>query len=238
MKHPVHTRAPRAGFTLIELLAVIVIVGILASVIFALVGQGRKAAQNAGCLSKLRQIATGIQLYANDNRRLLPGPVYVLQGPFYNIDYRRLPMRLRPYLGNPAATSYSTALSAMTYGEIFACPTWAADRDTDTIYSYALNDRIPRPGMAALNPWGAGDPNGTGDPAQASPPPIRVTEFEERGVPKAGSAWLIADADLEFPAVGGTFWRVPAKPVHGGHRNAIFCDLHVGRMDLNNLPLN
>lgn len=231
-------RASPAGFTLIELLASIAIVGILAAILTATVSRVRANSRGAVCLSNMRQIATAMQLYANDNQRYLPGPIYQLQGPYYNIDYRRLPMRLGPYLDAPKATSYGTVQSTMAYADIFGCPSWKAATAADTIYSLVINDRIARDGQPALNPWGAGDPHGTGNPADATIPPLKLNQFDAHGVTKPGSTWLIAEADLQFPATGGTFWRVPSAPVHDTYRSAIFADFHVGRLDLQNNPLN
>lgn len=226
-----------AAFTLIELLTVVAIIGILAAIMLATLGKVRRTAQNAVCLSNMRQISTAMQLYANDHKRYLPGPLHLRQGPFYNIDYRRLPMRLRPYLSNPTAVSYSTAQETMAFADIFSCPAWFSDAKSDTIYSLVVNDRIERLGLPNLNPWGAGDDTGSGDPAQATTPPLRVDEFERKGVSDPGGTWLIAEADMQFPVIGGGLLRVVDKPVHGGHRNAIFCDMRVGRMDLANRPL-
>ncbi|MFH1496402.1 MAG: type II secretion system protein [Verrucomicrobiota bacterium] len=231
-------RAGRAGFTLIELLASIAIVGILAAILIATISRVRASSRGAVCLSNMRQIATAMQLYANDNQRYLPGPIYQLQGPYYNIDYRRLPMRLGPYVNAPKATSYGTAQSTMAYAEVFGCPSWKAASASDTIYSLVVNDRIARDGQPALNPWGFGDPNGTGNPADVTVPPLKLNQFDAYGITQSGSTWLIAEADMRFPVVGGAFWRVSSAPVHDNYRSAIFLDFHVGRLDLQNNPLN
>ena len=231
-------KSRRAGFTLVELLVTIVILGILAGIIFAVVARVRTKARSSVCLSNMRQIATAMQLYANDTKRQLPGPLYQLQGPYYNIDYRRLPMRLAPYVDAPKATSYGTAQATMAYADIFGCPAWKDRTITDTIYSLVINDRIERTGQPALNPWGAGDPSGTGDPTQVTVAPLKINQFDAYGITKPGATWLISEADMRFPVVGSGFWRVPTEPVHDNYRAALFADFHVGRLDLNNNPLN
>ena len=55
------------GFTLIELLVVIAIVAVLMVLVFPVIGRSRKGAQGAVCLGNLRQVASAIQSYANDN---------------------------------------------------------------------------------------------------------------------------------------------------------------------------
>jgi prepilin-type N-terminal cleavage/methylation domain-containing protein len=62
----------RAGFTLIELLTVIAIIGILAAILIPVVGNVRKSAKAANCVSRLRTIGTAAVLYAADNRDFLP----------------------------------------------------------------------------------------------------------------------------------------------------------------------
>lgn len=230
-------RSGRVGFTLIEVLTVVAIIGVLAAIIISTVSGVRAKARGAVCMSNMRQIAAAMQLYANDNQRHLPGPIYHRQGPYYNIDHRRLPMRLGSYLDAPKATTYSTAQAVMAYAGVFGCPAWEAASAPDTIYSLVINDRIPRPGLPALNPWGAGDPNGTGNPAHATTLPMKINQFEAHDIGPLGSVWLITEADMRFPVIGATLERVPSAPAHGSYRTAIFADFHVGRLDLENNPL-
>lgn len=237
MKNP--TSLPRrasAGFTLIELLTVIAIIGILSAIVLATVGKVRRTAQNAVCTSNLRQVATAMQLYANDNKRRLPGPIYELQGPYYNIDHRRLPMSLRPYLSNQKAVSYGTAQDTMAFADIFSCPSWLADRKSDSIYSLVPNFKMELADGGLLSPWGTGDADGDGVLAPGDVAPLRLEDLSARGVTAPARVWLITELDMQFPGTLKTDSprRTVDQPVHGNHRNAIFGDLHVGRLDLNN----
>lgn len=56
----------RKGFTLIELLVVIAIIAILAAILFPVFAQAREKARQTQCTSNMKQIATGVLMYAQD----------------------------------------------------------------------------------------------------------------------------------------------------------------------------
>ena len=62
----------KKAFTLIELLVVIAIIAILAAILFPVFAQAKAAAKATGCLSNLKQLGTGMYLYANDSDDFLP----------------------------------------------------------------------------------------------------------------------------------------------------------------------
>lgn len=57
----------QSGFTLIELLVVIAIIGLLASVVLLSLNSARAKSRDAKRVSDVRQIASAMELYFNDN---------------------------------------------------------------------------------------------------------------------------------------------------------------------------
>lgn len=68
--NPIRSRP--SAFTLVELLAVLAIITVLAGIAFPIVGQIQLAGKKTECLSNMRQIGLGLQLYANDNQGNFP----------------------------------------------------------------------------------------------------------------------------------------------------------------------
>lgn len=62
----------RRAFTLIELLVVIAIISILAAILFPAFSQARESARRIVCVSNMRQIGMGLQMYAQDHAERLP----------------------------------------------------------------------------------------------------------------------------------------------------------------------
>jgi prepilin-type N-terminal cleavage/methylation domain-containing protein/prepilin-type processing-associated H-X9-DG protein len=70
----------RQGFTLIELLVVIAIIAILAAILFPVFAQARAKARQTACLSNIKQLGTGLMMYAQDYDETLPLNDYIGNG--------------------------------------------------------------------------------------------------------------------------------------------------------------
>jgi len=96
----------RCAFTLVELLAVLAILGLLAGMLTPAIRQARAKAENAACISNLRQIGTAVWLYVPENGNRFPS----INNPW----------------GEPIFTNGQTMIEALgTYGiteKVLACP--------------------------------------------------------------------------------------------------------------------
>lgn len=76
--HPVGKRGGRrSAFTLVELLVVIAIIAILASLLLPALQKARQAAYAAACTNSMKQMMTGMTMYADDYGGRWPSPYYL-----------------------------------------------------------------------------------------------------------------------------------------------------------------
>src|ERR671918_637651 len=94
------------GFTLIELLVVIAIIAILAAILFPVFAKARESARKSACQNNLKQIGTGLQMYANDYDEK-----YMI--------YNQLPHAHWGYVVQPYIKNYG----------VFRCPSNSANDD-------------------------------------------------------------------------------------------------------------
>lgn len=115
-------RKNRLGFTLIELLVVIAIIAVLASMLLPALNKAREKASAARCVSNLRQIGFGAQLYFADYDDYVPTyKMYDNQADGKNYSYWWARDSIGGYLGYTGGmtTSYATQPWA---GSVYDCP--------------------------------------------------------------------------------------------------------------------
>jgi len=64
---------PRRAFTLIELLVVIAVIALLIGIMLPMLGKSRETGRTMVCLSNLRTLSQGWDLYADTNKDIMPG---------------------------------------------------------------------------------------------------------------------------------------------------------------------
>lgn len=217
----------RAGFTLTEILVVIVIIAVLASVMLMVISNMRRSASSAVCVTKMRQIASTLVMYAQEHNGRLPtsasyGTLFVGQGPWYNRDDRRLQNHIGEYLGAPESNTWSTQGAQMTFDPSFAWPALLAEGKPGAS-SVLLNTSVKyRSGdtVSTLSPWSGTKPSG-GSYAG------RMIE----NIVDPRSAQVFVEVDQKNTNAG---WKAlqPPGPIHGKYRNCLYFDWHVDRLPI------
>jgi len=122
----------RRGFTLIELLVVIAIIAILAAILFPVFARARKQANQAACLSNLKQLSLGGRMYGDDNENKL-GPTDYTNARLWPHSFERY-IRNKPVHLCPEAMKYTHPWSSFVYGSAQSAWDWYGFNG-----SYALN---------------------------------------------------------------------------------------------------
>ena len=205
----------RRGFTLVELLVVLAVIAILAALSLGGLSKLGVSSDRSKAISNMRQIGTGVTLFAADNDGMLPGPLWPGQmAQFDPTRSGRLVRDLAPYLGIPTPATPKVE-------SLFVPPTYRKAVNAsflDSARTYVLNMSV-RDGDQILIPWGN----------LASPPssqPLKLAAIPSQ-------AWGFSDADALHPRVTGASWaaNTPPKPIHTPKRLAWFFNGSVAPVD-------
>ena len=233
--------SPRHAFTLIELLVVIAIIAILAALLLPVLTKVQENANSTKCLANLRQIGTAINAYCGENDGLLPGPLSISQYPLFGKggekDDQMLVKKLAKYVGLPEDPKPETPLNK---GNIFICPSYERQVKALDGPVYVMNQRK----FKELGQSPFGDAKEGKEPLRKAMLTGWMDESAEgaEGANKRpmdlSATWVMKDADQqdfeklkEDETAPEGRDKMVLKPVHGDHRNALFYDWHVGKLD-------
>jgi prepilin-type processing-associated H-X9-DG protein len=199
----------RSAFTLVELLALVIMLGFISVLVVPAMVRGRQKTIETVCQSNLKAIGLAIQAYSEDNRYILPGPVFPLARP--GLD-RHPTNQLAWFLANRLGSSATIARTNVVLQ--FLCPAHpSASSGNKVVADYGLNEGKGLPGP----------PFGCPSPARA---PLSLTSLAASASPAACLAVTDADKGNVNPTADG--WSsLPYQPVHGRMRNQLFFDWHV-----------
>lgn len=208
-------RTLRGAFTLVELLVVLTVIAILAALSLGSLSKLGASSDRSKALSNMRQIGTGITLFATDNDGKLPGPLWPGQlAQFDPTRSGRLVRELATYLGIPTPT-------ASKVETLFVPPAYrkaVSASFLDSARTYVLNMSVVDADQK-LVPWGNLATSPSSQPLKLASVPVQ--------------AWGFSDADALHPRVVGASWaaNTPHKPVHTPKRLAWFFNGSVAPVD-------
>lgn len=211
-------RTLSGAFTLVELLVVLAVIAILAALSLGGLSKLRASSDRSKALSNMRQIGTGITLFAADNDGKLPGPLWPGQMAQFDPNDPKMPERLvgvlAAYLGipTPPAPKVEPLFVPPAYRKAVSALFLKSAR------TYVLNMKVPYDNQI-LVPWGDCVPN-------PRPLPLKLSAIPAQ-------AWGFSDADALHPRVIGAPWatNTPPKPVHTPKRLAWFFNGSVAPVD-------
>jgi prepilin-type N-terminal cleavage/methylation domain-containing protein/prepilin-type processing-associated H-X9-DG protein len=217
----------KQAFTLVEVLVAIAITAILAALLLPALSAAKAKADRATCVNNFKQLALGLQSYADDHGDQLPGPVW--QGFYENYDNQdtvRLSYYIASYLGQPAPCPNPQL------NRLARCPAaarhWNAAAsdiplmDLDRPLSYIVSIAVTNANSGVVTrPFGY--PYSHIPFSSENEAPKRLREIGSPGL-----SWAMTDADqLNASPTGSYYDFLPKTPAHGNVRNQLFFDWHV-----------
>jgi len=225
--------AKGGGFTLIELLLVIVIIAILSALLLPVLAQARAKAQATQCLSNLKQLQTGWQMYANDFEDvLLPNAPYTTQQQGSNQPIAWCGIAEEGWGSLPANTNlaYYNAAIVTPYlsGQIGVCKCpgdTVPSANGPRLRSYSMNSQMGQFILAQAGPNYVANPN----------PGYKVyNKVNDLTCPSPSMAWIFCDESADsiddgFMVVNmlSPAWADLPASYHGWSGGFSFADGHI-----------
>jgi prepilin-type N-terminal cleavage/methylation domain-containing protein len=217
-----HSSPPsrRQGFTLVELLVTITIIVVLATLGFMGSKTFIKRAAAVKDVTNMRNVWTGIVLYAGENSDKLPGPINGGQRAVYGLaSTGRISFYIAPYLGYEDSKT-GDFLEAMA-------SSWQKSPSTQAAPCYFIRADVPvspDPGATTFQPWGY--------PAKSKP----MTLSAAMSKMDPSRTWAITDLDQLHPNAQGAGWinELPTDMAHGSYRLATYFDGSGGKVNVRN----
>jgi prepilin-type N-terminal cleavage/methylation domain-containing protein/prepilin-type processing-associated H-X9-DG protein len=215
----------RSGFTLIELLVVVAIIAVLVAMLLPALAKAREKARQAQCSGNLKQLATGVLMYADDHNQYFAiidqaNPGNGFWGDISAFARYELVVGLR--WKNNAGNIDFMETGTSRYASVFGCPS----SEGGGVYgggSYNINTAAvyPYPGLAAF--WG-----GT---------PGEEVKGNVGKIARPAETWMWLDGDKNYP--GGPWnenagfypcpWKATWRFRHSNGINVAHYDGHVER---------
>jgi prepilin-type N-terminal cleavage/methylation domain-containing protein len=214
----VDSRRSANAFTLVELLVVIAIIAILAALLLPVLSRAKASGNRTTCLNNLKQIATGVQMYAGDFNQILFPNTNSSGFAFY--EWTAYDPLMRSYVGLKGAPS--------PLDKLFACP-------ADTFYYWGTgSELVPQDEHLQSNTCYSSYCFNAGNAVFRPSKPSFPGMFPGIMASKLSSIEIPAKTVLvaEFPAMDSFSWHQPSPSGKQYYDNApnmlSFVDGHVG----------